>query len=109
MRYNVKSMAYVLPILIFAPVYNIPRFFEFESNNSGWPNRTTSLTCETENGEKLPEELQLLVQYVHRTSDPNSILKNFGIQCVQSVSYQDSIEITETRKDKLYISVSTFN
>ena len=28
MKYNIKTLTYVIPIVIIAPVYNIPRFFE---------------------------------------------------------------------------------
>ena len=31
LKYNFKAMAYMMPILIFVPLYNIPRFFESKS------------------------------------------------------------------------------
>jgi hypothetical protein len=29
LRHNIKARFYILPILLFAPLYNVPRFFEF--------------------------------------------------------------------------------
>lgn len=31
LRHNIKTRFYILPILIFAPLYNMPRFFEFRT------------------------------------------------------------------------------
>ena len=37
LKYNFKAMAYMMPILIFVPLYNIPRFFEvsWETSEEG--------------------------------------------------------------------------
>ena len=43
MKYNIKTLTYVIPIVIIAPVYNIPRFFEFESNPQA--KQITQLNC----------------------------------------------------------------
>ena len=103
MKYNIKSMAYVLPILIFAPVYNIPRFLEFESKPGG-PNENTTLSCS--NGDETFEmEDQFLIEIVIKLNQ--SIWNKWGIQCIQNNPYLvDSVVLTETRKDKLYISVT---
>ena len=29
LRHNIKARFYIIPILLFAPLYNVPRFFEF--------------------------------------------------------------------------------
>ena len=103
MKYNIKSMAYVLPILIFAPVYNIPRFFEFTSN-PGDPNKNSTMFCEGEN-ETITIEDQFLIELVIKLNQ--SIWNKWGIQCIQNNPYLvDSLVLTETRKDKLYISVT---
>ena len=34
LRHNIKARFYIVPILLFAPIYNIPRFFEFETVNN---------------------------------------------------------------------------
>ena len=31
LRHNLKARYYIVPILLFAPLYNLPRFFEFET------------------------------------------------------------------------------
>jgi hypothetical protein len=31
LRHNIKARFYILPILLFAPLYNVPRFFEFRA------------------------------------------------------------------------------
>ena len=31
LRHNLKARYYIIPILLFAPLYNLPRFFEFET------------------------------------------------------------------------------
>ena len=103
MKYNIKSMAYVLPILIFAPVYNIPRFFEFESKPGG-PNENTTLSC-ADGDETFEVEDQFLIELVIKLNQ--SIWNKWGIQCIQNNPYPvDSLVLTETRKDKLYISVT---
>ena len=39
LRHNIKARFYILPILLFAPLYNVPRFFEFTTINN------TTYTC----------------------------------------------------------------
>ena len=34
LRHNIKARFYILPILLFAPLYNVPRFFEFSTVNN---------------------------------------------------------------------------
>ena len=31
LRHNIKARFYIVPILLFAPLYNVPRFFEFDT------------------------------------------------------------------------------
>lgn len=31
LKYNIRASLYMLPIAIFAPLYNLPRFFEFRT------------------------------------------------------------------------------
>ena len=105
MKYNIKSIAYILPILIFAPVYNIPRFFELESITGG-PYENTTLSCH-DGDEKFEVENQFLIEHVIKTNE--SIWNKWGIQCIKNNLYSvDSLMLTETRKDKLYISVNIF-
>ena len=105
MKYNIKSVAYVLPILIFAPVYNIPRFFEFTSN-PGDPDKNSTMFCEGKN-ESITIEDQFLIELVIKLNQ--SIWNKWGIQCIKNNLYSvDSLMLTETRKDKLYISVNIF-
>ena len=101
MKYNIKSVAYVLPILIFAPVYNIPRFFEFDSN-PGDPNKNSTMFCEGEN-ETTTMEDQFLIEFVIKSNE--SIWNNLKILCIQN-NPVDFLVITETRKDNLYILVT---
>ena len=105
MKYNIKSMAYILPILIFAPVYNIPRFFELESKPGG-PNENTTLSCR-DGDETFEVEDQFLIEHVIKSNE--SIWNKWGIQCIKNNPYLvDYLVLTETRKDKLYISVTIF-
>ena len=39
LRHNIKARFYIVPILLFAPLYNVPRFFEFTTINN------TTYTC----------------------------------------------------------------
>ena len=39
LRHNIKARYYILPIFFFAPVYNLPRFFEFKTVQN------TTFTC----------------------------------------------------------------
>ena len=39
LRHNIKARSYIIPILLFAPLYNVPRFFEFDTVNN------VSLVC----------------------------------------------------------------
>ena len=39
LRHNIKARSYIIPILLFAPLYNVPRFFEFDTVNN------VSLAC----------------------------------------------------------------
>ena len=100
MKYNIKSIAYILPILIFAPVYNIPRFFEFTSN-PGDPNKNSTMFCEGKN-ETIIIEDQLLIELVIKSNE--SILNNLKILCIQN-NPVEFLVMTETRKDNLYILV----
>ena len=101
MKYNIKSMAYVLPILIFAPVYNIPRFFEFTSN-PGDPDKNSTMFCEGKNETILIED-QFLIELVIKSNE--SILNNLKILCIQN-NPVEFLVMTETRKDNLYILVT---
>ena len=31
LRHKIKARFYIIPILLFAPLYNVPRFFEFQT------------------------------------------------------------------------------
>ena len=101
MKYNIKSVAYVLPILIFAPVYNIPRFFEFTSNPED-PNKNSTMFCGGEN-ETVTIEDQLLIELVIKLNE--SIWNSLKILCIQN-NPVDFLVLTETRKDNLYILVN---
>ena len=101
MKYNIKSVAYVLPILIFAPVYNIPRFFEFTSN-PGDPDKNSTMFCEGKNETILIED-QFLIELVIKSNE--SILNNLKILCIQN-NPVEFLVMTETRKDNLYILVT---
>ena len=50
LRHNIKARVYIIPILLFAPLYNVPRFFEFDTSH------TESFRC-LDHGHSLLESL----------------------------------------------------
>ena len=100
-KYNIKTVAYILPILLFCPLYNLPRFFEFKHKSSN-VTEYTKWNC-TENEEVFTVDDKISMKGLI------AINKSFDleIQCLGlEKNSVHSLTPTETRKDELYFTVS---
>ena len=106
MKYNIKTITYVLPIVIIAPVYNIPRFFEFDSNPQA--TKITQLKCSFDDAgnETFIMEDQDSVEIVVKMNQ--TIWNEMEVHCH---SWQEktvhTLTLTDTRENKLYFTVRT--
>ena len=87
--------------MIFCPLYNLPRFFEFERNQN--ITEFTKWNC-TENGESFTVEDVISMKTLSALNESY----DYGIQCMglekESVL---NLRPTETRKGTFYFTVST--
>ena len=68
LRHNIKARFYILPILIFAPLYNVPRFFEFRTMS----NVTYSCVVE-ESSPHYPQAINTSLEAIHNFTDSPSL------------------------------------
>ena len=105
LRNRIKASYYILPIVLFAPLYNIPRFFELEST------KETRYFCEEEANEtdvvigitKVIVELDEH-QYDNLINGNSSMLV---FNCTNST--KNTLTATDFRKDPLYVKVRTMH
>ena len=105
LRNRIKASYYILPILLFAPLYNIPRFFELEST------KETRYFCEEEANETdvLRGITKVIVELDENQYDNlmngNSSMLVFN--CTNST--KNTLTATDFRKDPLYVKVCILN
>ena len=105
LRNRIKASYYILPILLFAPLYNIPRFFELEST------KETRYFCEEEANETdvLRGITKVIVELDENQYDNlmngNSSMLVFN--CTNST--KNTLTATDFRKDPLYVKVCMYS
>ena len=102
MKYGIKAIAYMLPILLFVPIYNIPRFFEFQSYEN------VTYIC-TDGMAENYTKADLMMAKLVISEEKFEKRYQLGYNCTDW--HQRTLlvlDVTETRKNKHYISVSIF-
>ncbi len=101
MKYNIKAIVYMTPILIFVPIYNLPRFFEFKS----YENVTYICTDELEDnytGHDLQNSKLVIDEMEYLRRHENEGLMHCDNWHKKTLLVLD---VTETRKDEVYVTV----
>jgi hypothetical protein len=114
LKHNLKARFYILPILLFAPLYNMPRFFEFRSETNVTYRCVDHLV--NSNVSRLANDLNLDFNQQNVSSiNSNLVLTeddflklNYTIEC-QHWNKKTLVDlvVTEFRKNQTYITVST--
>ena len=101
MKYNIKAIVYMTPILIFVPIYNLPRFFEFKS----YENVTYICTDELDDnytGHDLQNSKLVIDEMEYLRRHENEGLMHCDNWHKKTLLVLD---VTETRKDEVYVTV----
>ena len=99
LRHNIKARFYILPIVLFAPLYNIPRFFEFETRVGDPCSNATTAAGQSRmtNGTAVA---------VHNSGATHGTSAVNMTDCALEEPVV-GLAITEFRENPLYISVCT--
>ncbi len=90
LRHNIKARVYLVPIIILAPLYNVPRFFEFT-----WIAKSFYSCADTDTSEWMSQE-----QFANLSAAEVA-------ECVEWRKEEiDTTIITEFRMNRLYVRVS---
>ncbi len=102
LKYRIKARFYILPILLFAPLYNVPRFFEFKT--------TTNITYTCFKATTMTSEVSA-TRHIVLSYEEFNMLSNVEVtkMCLIWVKkHVVELVITDFRVNPIYISVSRF-
>ena len=122
LRHNIKTRMYVLPILVLAPLYNVPRFFEFRTetnvtymcSNLVQLNETAALELTEVISEETYRNLSLFSSDLEVTDGVTDGVTNGSVGVLERACDGEwkqnstvNLVVTDFRKDPTYIQVSS--